>query len=339
MALRKRIMTFAALSLVSAVVFMAPVSCSRPEPPFRVAVYGFSEGEPGYGRSEMLSYACDKVKAELGAEVELLGPDGNALGGGTEEAREDAYQLVIALGKYTTDSILASRQAASDVPLVALDLPLAVQVSGQGEMTTVRYRVEEGAYVCGYLAGRLTTGKDHPMTNAFPVVAFLGVKDDPMTEWYRAGFAAGVRTALPGGNVLVFFLEDADDEAKARSLAEEAAKKGADVLFCVPGGFVSEVIEVAEEKSILAIPAGTDLYESSPKHVLTSLILRDDNAVFRAVELAMDGELTPGQYLWGIREGIWSLAPFRGHDIYIRRELKEALHSEEEKVIGMEFSP
>lgn len=303
MTLRKRIMTVAALPLVSTVVFLALVSCSRPEPPFRVAVYGFAEGEPAYERGEMLSYACDKVKAELGAEAELLGPDRDALGSGTEGTQEDAYQLVISLGKNTTDGILASRQAASDVPLVALDFPPAVQVPGQGEITTVRYRVEEGAYICGYLAGRLTTGKDHPLTNAFPVVAFLGVKDDPMTEWYRAGFATGVQAALPGGNVLVFLLENADAAAKARSFAEEAVKKGSDILFCMPGGFVSEVIEVAEEKGILAIPAGTDLYDFSPEHVLTSLILRDDNAVFRAVEMAMDGELAPGQYLWGISGG------------------------------------
>ncbi|MBC7247959.1 MAG: BMP family ABC transporter substrate-binding protein [Actinobacteria bacterium] len=339
MALRSRIATVATLSLASAVMFLAPVSCSRPEPPFRVAIYGFAEGEPGHERSEMLSYACDKVEAELGAEAEMMDPGGNALGSGTGGTEDGAYRLVIALGKSAAEGVLASRQGASDVPLVALGLPPDAGVSGGDGVTAVRYRVEEGAYLCGYLAGRLTEGKDHPLTNALPVVAFLGAKSDAMTEWYRAGFVSGVKAALPAGNVLVYTLEDTAAASKARSLAEEAAKKGADIVFCAPGEFVSEVIEVAEEKNILVIPAGADLHGSSPEHVLTSLILRDDNAVFRAVQMAMDGKLVPGQFVWGIREGTWCLAPFRGHDLHVRRELKEALQREEERVAGMEFSP
>ncbi len=339
MAFGKRIVTVVAISLVSAVTLLAHVSCSRQEPPYRVAICGFAEGEPGHQRSDLLHYACEKVEAELGAEAELLDSGENVLAGASEAGEDAAYQLVISLGKGATEGILASRQAGCEIPLVALDFPPAAQVPGLEETTTVRYRVEEGAYICGYLAGWLTTGKDHPMTNALPVVAFFGMKSDPMTDWYRAGFTAGVKAAFPEGDTLVFLLEDGDDAAKTRSLVEEAAKKGADILFCAPGGFVSKAIEMAEAKGILVIPAGSDLYESSPEHVLTSLVLRDDNAVFRAVEMAMDGKLAPGQYQWGIREGVWSLAPFRGHDIRIRRELKEALLREEERVAGMEFSP
>ena len=333
-----RIRAVIALFLAAASTLLAPLSCSATEPPYRVALCAFADEEAGYGRNDLLAYACDKVEAELGAETELCDP-GEGLPGGETEEGENADRLVISMGRIATEGVLASRRGACDVPLVALGLPPDAGVSGGEGVTAVRYRVEEGAYLCGYLAGRLTEGKDHPLTNALPVVAFLGAKSDAMTEWYRAGFASGVKAALPAGSVLVYTLEDAAAAAKARPLAEEAAKKGADIIFCAPGEFVNEVIGVAEEKGILVIPAGGDLSETSPEHVLTSLVLRDDNAVFKAVQMAMDGELVPGRFAWGIREGTWCLAPFRGHDLHIRRELKEALLREEERVAGMEFSP
>lgn len=337
----KSIQAAVLLSLATASMFLAPLSCSSPAPSFRVAVCSFAEGEAGYERGDLVAYACDKVAAELGAEAELCKP-GEAVPGVTAESAEnanDGYRLVVSMGKITTEEIIASRRSGCDVPLVALDFPSAANMPGMEGITAVRYRVEEGAYLCGYLAGRITSGKDHPLANALPVVAFLGMKGDPMTAWYRAGFTSGVKAALPEGNVLVYALEDTGGSVKVRPLVEEAVKKGADIIFCAPGKFVGEVIKTAEENNILVIPAGGDLYESSPDHVLTSLILRDDNAVFKAVKMAMDGELAPGQYRWGIREGTWCLAPFRGHDLYIRRELKEELMREEEKVAGLEFSP
>ena len=71
---------------------------------------------------------------------------------------------------------------------------------------------------------------------------------------------------------------------------------------------------------------------------LTSLILRDDNAFFEAVERSLDNDLESGRQVWGIEEGVWSLAPFHVHDPYIKRELKEALQQQQEIVNTVDFS-
>ncbi len=320
------------LALLAALAFS---SCSREELPFRVAVCGFTVGEPGSERNDLLDYALAKLEAELGAEGDLLAsgaplPDEQ---GGDETG---TYQLLVTMGRSATESAMAQRGKATAVPMVALDYTPASPSAAEG-VTTVRYRVEEGSYLCGYLAAHLTSGRDHPLTNPLPVVAFLGMKDDPMTEYCRAGFEEGVKAVLPGTNILSVLLEGTSAPSKARSFAEEAVKKGADILFCAPGDYISAVIDVAEARGALLIPVGRDLYGSSPEHVLTSLILRDDNALFLAVEMAMKGTLTPGHLEWGMDEGILSLAPFRKHDIHIRRELKENLAREQERVAGMDL--
>jgi basic membrane lipoprotein Med (substrate-binding protein (PBP1-ABC) superfamily) len=71
---------------------------------------------------------------------------------------------------------------------------------------------------------------------------------------------------------------------------------------------------------------------------LTSLILRDDNAFFAAVNKALDGDLDSGRQVWGKDEGVWSLAPFHVHDPYIERELKEALQQQQDIVTTVDFS-
>ena len=80
-------------------------------------------------------------------------------------------------------------------------------------------------------------------------------------------------------------------------------KKGVDIIFCTPGSFNAEVIEVAEEKDVLVILVGADRSSESPDHVLTSLLLRDDNTVFEAVRAAVDGDLAAGPPGLGRRGG------------------------------------
>lgn len=313
-------------------------SCSRGgEASREVLVLGFREGSVDQERNSLLEYGCRRVEAELGLEAEVLIP-----GPGEDEAaylEEDPSLLaVLGIGGVPQAASTASLEGDSSPRLVCLDFPGDSAPSGGGEVTYVRYRVEEGAYLCGFLAGWLTRGGEHPQTNRLPAVAFMGCAQDPRTAWYQAGFVRGALASYPQVNPLSYLVDDCEAGEQARALVQEAAKRGADIVFCTPGSFDREVVEAAESLGLLVILAGRDGYGLSPSNVLTSLILRDDNAVFLAVELALEGDLEPGLREWGIREGIWTLAPFRGHDLYISRDLKAALAAEQEKVAAMDLT-
>jgi basic membrane protein A len=303
-----------------------------------VALVGFEGGEQGEERNTLAEYGQRRVEAELGVEVDFILPTSQAYIEDLFAATGDGYDLVVSLGQDSSLDMLFARPEDSEIAACALDFEVPQPVPGEGEAALVRYRVEEGSYVCGYLAGWLSGRTDHPLTNAMPLVAFIGALDDPLVVYYNSGFTKGVEAGSTQGGTHSYFLETAEDAQQARAYAEEAVEKGVDIIFCSPGPFNAEVLEVAEEKDILVILVGADRSGESPQHVLTSLLLRDDNAVFAAVSAALDGNLEAGRQVWGIEEGVWSLAPFHGNDPYIRKELKEELRQQEERVSSIDFS-
>ncbi len=317
---------------------MAALSCSRPEPTFRVAVIGFEEGGPWEARNRVAEYGARRVEGELGASVDFIVPEAGEDLGYLFGTGEDACDLVISLGLSSSRAALEARPPDWEGTLVALDFESPQTVTGGGEVALVRYRVEEGAYACGYLAAWLSARNDHPLTNSMPLVSFIGARDDPMLAYYTSGFDRGVKAGAPNAGSLDYYLERENDIKTARALAEEAVKKGADIIFCSPGSFNDEVLEVASEKKVLVILSGSDRGEESPDHVLTSLVFRDDNAIFEAVRAAMDGDLSPGKLVWGDEQGTWSLAPYRAHDGYIGREVREGLQEQIIKARSMDFS-
>ncbi len=302
-----------------------------------MALVGFEDGEGSEERNTLAEFGQRRAEAELGVEVDFIlpaaGEDYEELFGGGE----DGYDLVVSLGQDSSLDVLDARPTDSGVALCALDVESPQPVAGEEEASLVRYRVEEGSYVCGYLAGWLSGRSDHPLTNPIPLVAFIGAKDDPLMIYYNVGFGRGVTAALGKEGTYAYHLETAEDAVQARTYAEEAIEKGIDIIFCTPGPFNAEVIEVAEEKNVLVILVGADRSSESPDHVLTSLLLRDDNTVFEAVRAAVDGELATGRQAWGEEVGAWSLAPFHGNDPYIRKELKEKLREIQESIAEVDF--
>lgn len=314
-------------------------SCSRSAgSPRRVLVVGFREGSTEEERNSLLEYGCRRIGSELGLEAELVvpGPSGDL--GVLPERESSSRWMMVSCGETPADSLAVAVGQDRPPHLVYLDFPGASVPAAEGEAAYIRYRVEEGAYLCGFLSGRLTVSAEHPLANRLPVVAFIGCASDPRTSRYQRGFLRGVLAAYPQASLLSYLVGGCGDEEQARTFAQEAAKKGADIIFCTPGAFHAGVLQAAESLDLLVILSGGDHYRESPSHVLTSLVLRDDNALFRAVDLAFRDGLEPGLREWGVREGIWSLAPFRDHDVYIRRDLKEALAAEEAKVSGMDFA-
>jgi basic membrane protein A len=313
-------------------------SCDNtPSRKYRVGVIGFSGDRLNSERQSLVEYGARRIEAELGAEVDVLEPGGGRTAELFSEG-EGAYDMVVSMGVSSSREMLTFRTGDTGVQAVALDFSSPQPLQGEGSLTLVRYRVEEGAYLCGFLAGWLTGRKDHPLANPRPDVAFIGAADDPLLPYYDIGFSKGVRAALSKPGIYRYTVTASTDSKSARAYAEHAARSGVDIIFCSPGAFDSEVLKVAQEKNLLVILVGADRYQESPEHVLTSLVLRDDNALFEAVSEAMEGRLKPGQWEWGRKENIWSLAPFHGHDAYIRKELKEALQEQEEGLGSVDFS-
>jgi basic membrane protein A and related proteins len=333
---RKHRILIAALGIGIILASTVTASCSKPQASNRVAIIGFENDYLAQERNDLAQFGKTKVEAELGAQVDWLEP-GSSQATDVFSAEANGYDLVVTLGQQSGMETLPLLPQDSGIQTVALDFD-SQTLPAQGDASFVRYRVEEGSYICGFLAGWLTGRNDHPLTNNMPLCAFIGSLDDPLEPYYNGGFAKGVKAASPNGGTHSYFISNGDDSAKAKTSAEDAVKKGVDIIFCTPGAFNDAVINVAEQKNILLILVGPDRSKQSPDHILTSLVLRDDNAILDVVQRAEEGRLPAGRSMLGTADGVWSLAPFGNQDVYIRKELKEALTSQEEKVSTIDFS-
>ena len=142
-------------------------------------------------RNTLAEFGQRRAEAELGVEVDFILP---AAGEDYEElfaGGEDGYDLVVSLGQDSSLEVLSARPEDTGIAALRPGFRKPAAGAGEEEASLVRYRVEEGSYVCGYLAGWLSGRSDHPLTNPIPLVAFIGAMDDPLMIYYNAVSAGG----------------------------------------------------------------------------------------------------------------------------------------------------
>jgi basic membrane protein A len=204
-----------------------------------------------------------------------------------------------------TDTAAAARRHR-DMDFVAVDEP---EVGDEPNLATIRFSSHEASYLAGIAAARTTTTRH---------VAFVGGVDDPVIWPFEAGFVAGVRAADPEVKVSVRYLARPPrfsdgflSPAAGERVARRLYRDGADVVFAAAGTSGLGVFEAATQLSSSArrlwgIGVDADQYETVAtlpgtvdadgwrRHILTSVVLRFDRAVYDAVAQFAAGESRPG---------------------------------------------
>jgi basic membrane protein A len=177
---------------------------------------------------------------------------------------------------------------------------------------------QEAAYLAGAAAARKTkTG----------VLGFIGGLDAWFIWPFQAGFEAGARAVDPDVVVLSTYLATDEDFVGAfenpiggRVAAEDLFDKGADVVLHAAGRSGIGLLEAARDRSgagrhLWAVGVDTDQYEtvaaipgvvdsdSLRRHILTSVLKRQDLGVYTVLEAYARGELRPGMYQLTLANG------------------------------------
>jgi len=145
---------------------------------------------------------------------------------------------------------------------VAAEFPAVRFVFGSGfgpaepNLSVFDNWIHEPAYLCGMLAGKLTT------SGKIGVVGGMAVAE---VNRIVNAFIAGAKETNPEALVYVDFIDSWYDPTKAASTAEAQVTKGADVLFAERAG----VIEVAKAHGLLAFGNMSDQNAAAPQTVVT----------------------------------------------------------------------
>jgi len=203
------------------------------------------------------------------------------------QAGTAAFDVVIDLEFSTADALTAVAPEFPETQFSFMNLPL------EGDnVTSFVFAEHQGSYLAGALSALATSDTSIPGMNAEKVIGVIGGTKSTGIDKFLVGFMQGAQDVDPDVQVLVSYTNDFGDATKGQDAAKAMFEQGADIVYQVAGGAGLGVIQAAEDEGKWAIGVDTDQSAIAPDAVLTSMVKRTDNAVYMAVERAVDG--TPG---------------------------------------------
>lgn len=297
--------SFAAALLALLAAAAVPAGCGSQSDPVKVGVIEITDSFSGTGSAELVDSGMQQLTSELAVDASLEKCKAASLSEEVASAEEAGNSLILLTGRGSQELDPAKRSAG--IPLAALGLslvdPAGTALTGT-DLATVRYKVEEGAWLSGVLAAGMTVSRGHPWINADAVVGFIGYQGETEAMAYLKGFEAGVASVNPDCAIAEYGLSDPGDVTTARAQVEACLKLKADIIFCGPGSFSGEVLAMGTARGFLVITSDADGSGSDPEAQLAETVLRDDLAMFRVTRLFLQGDFTAGPLEWGMAEDV-----------------------------------
>jgi basic membrane lipoprotein Med (substrate-binding protein (PBP1-ABC) superfamily) len=188
---------------------------------------------------------------------------------------------------------------------VGADFPNTIFITTSG--STVRpnvspmvFRLEEGTYLAGMLAGGLTRSG---------IVGFIGGIKLPPVEGTYLGFAGGVNAVRPRSQTLQAYIGNFDDVAAAKEHALAQIHRGADILIHNADAASFGVFQAARESpGVLAIGTNRDQNSVAPDVIIASATLDVPHALLVMARTVKENQFHPGVVFLGIKDGVVDLA-------------------------------
>jgi basic membrane protein A len=245
----------------------------------------------------------DLAYAGLTRAVDRLGVAGIA-GEPADHAEDETYldlyaregaDLVVAVGYLMKSKLEKVAPRYPDTRFLLIDETLDLP-----NVRSYRFREHEGCFLVGALAARKSkTG----------TIGFVGGIDIPLLRRFLAGYVQGAKHARPDIRVLSAWADSFSDPVRGKAKALRQHREGADVIFQAAGATGNGVIRAAAEEGFYAIGVDANQNDMAPGRVLTSMLKRVDEAVFRTARDVVEGDMSGGVLDVGLAEGLlgWAL--------------------------------
>ncbi|NOK37066.1 BMP family ABC transporter substrate-binding protein [Corallococcus exercitus] len=225
---------------------------------------------------------------------------------------EQGAKLTIGNGYLLANAVRDVATENPDAKFLLIDSQL---LDAQGKpkslpnVRTVLFKEQEGSFLVGALAGLVTK------TNK---VGFVGGIEVPLIKRFDVGYRAGVRTTNPkaADALMAVYTGSFNSVSAGKEVAQDLIAKGADVIFHAAGTDGLGVIQAVKEaraagKTVFAIGVDSDQSHLAPDAILTSMVKHSDLAVYQAAKDLVDGKLTAGEQVLGLKENGVGMADVR----------------------------
>ncbi|MGO4568866.1 BMP family protein [Rhizobium sp. 2YAF20] len=259
-----------------------------------------------------------RVKSELSVQTQTVegGVDPTRWEGALTDLAEGGDYDTIVLGTYAMVPLVEKiAPQFPDIRFILFDGAVDYTKCKCGNVYSILFRQNEGAFLAGSLSARLTKAgiADIPAGSALGTVGAMQI---PVIDDFLVGFEAGAKSVLPDVKVLKQYANSFSDPATGKEIAKAQFGDGASIVFQVAGATGQGVIEAAAEAGRYAIGVDSDqalIYQTSrpdtAKRIVTSVMKNVDNTVVRSITLLKDGKLPVGTAeSLGLKEGAIGLA-------------------------------
>ena len=237
------------------------------------------------------------------------------------------YDLVVAIGYDMETPLNEVAPNYPDTKFVVVDT-----VVDQPNVSSVLFNNKEGAFMVGALSGMMTkTDK----------IGYIGGVDMAFLNEFRDGYTNGAKHVNPDVDVVSLYVGGVNpfnDPARAKEQALSLKNTGADIIFAASGGSGRGLMEaVSENEGLYAIGMDSDQDGEVEGKVLTSMMKRVDNTLYKTIGDFVDGNLQNGVKVYGLKEGGVSTSDFNFTRDLIGEENIAKLKEIEQKVINGEI--
>lgn len=251
---------------------------------------------------------------------------------GLRKLADAGYDVIVGVGFLFSDSI---KKVAADYPetrFACVDYDVRPDEELPPNLAGLRFREEEGSFLVGMMAAMHTkTGR----------LGFVGGMDIPLIHKFEAGFIAGARHVTPGVSVTVAYAGTTPqafaDPAKGKELALLQYGRGVDVIYHASGSTGNGVIEAARETGAFAIGVDSNQNYMAPRHVLTSMVKRVDNAVYSIIKDAHQNTFVGGVREFGLAEDGVAYAVDQHNESLVTDEMVRAVEQAKTAIIAGEI--
>ncbi|MDR3685717.1 MAG: BMP family ABC transporter substrate-binding protein [Coriobacteriia bacterium] len=276
-----------------------------------------------------LSYAgLQEAKAKLGVDIKVLESKAPTdYESNITNLANAGYSPIFAVGFLMTDTVSKLSTAYPDVTFGGIDESFSPPIKN---VVGINFKEQEGAYLAGYLAAKLTTMPNvDSRINDKPILGFVGGMDIPPVQRYQAGFIAGAKAANPAVVVKSVYAGSFTDQQKGIEDGKALIDQGADIVFAAAGQTGLGTAKACQDNKAIFIGVDADQFLTIPgigDTILTSAVKKVDVAVFDTVRKASEGTLQGGaDVLYGLKEDGVGLAPYHDWDAKIPADVKAAV--------------
>lgn len=281
-----------------------------------------------------------RLKSELGMDIQVIetGDDESKWEPALADAAEEEADYVIGVSPSMVEPMQNIAPMYPEKKFLMMDNTVDFEGGDYSNVYCATFKQNEGSFLAGAVAATLAkeTGK----------LGFVGGMDIPPINDFLVGYIEGALAVNPDTKVIATYPGDYYDPAKGKEHGIVLSNQGAEVMFAAAGPTGLGVIEAAVDAGKYIIGVDSDQSAgyaangdtATANQIVTSMMKNVGDAIFRAVELDLKGELPMGtSESLGIAEGGVGLAKNDVYNSTLTDEEKKAIEDIEAKVIAGEI--